>query len=94
MATETRVLELEVARVEEASVKEKDGSEPLYKGREYRTSPPGPQNLPVPKELYPNDGWVTHVRVDKNPLKQGDTISAWIRHANKTTSRDVGWRAS
>ena len=89
------MLELEVARVEEeASVKEKDGSEPLYKDREYRTSPPGPQNLPIPKELYPSDDWVTHVRVDKNPLKRGDTISAWIRHANKTTSRDVGRRAS
>ena len=72
MAIETWVLELEVARVEEeASVKEKDGSVPLYKGREYRTSPPRPQNLPIPKELYPNDGWVTHVRVDKNPLKKG-----------------------
>ena len=87
MATETRVLELEVARVqEEASVKEEDGYVPLYKGREYRTSPPGPQNLLIPKELCPRDGWVTHVRADKNPLKKGDTISAWIRRSNKTTS--------
>ena len=72
MATETRVLELEVARVEvEASVKEKDGSVPLCKGCEYQTSPPGPQYLPIPKELYPSDGWDTHILVDKNPLKKG-----------------------
>ena len=67
-----RVLELGVARVqEEASVKEKDGSVPLYKGCEYQTSPPGPWNLPTPKELYPSDGWVTHVWVGKDPLKKG-----------------------
>ena len=72
VATKTRVLELGGVRVEEeASVKEKDGSVPLYKGHEYRTSPPGPQNLPIPKELYPSDGWVTHIQVDKNPLKKG-----------------------
>ena len=87
VATETRVLELGGVRVEEeASMKEKDGSVPLYKGCEYQTPPPGPQSLPIPKELYPDGGWVTHVRVEKNPLKRGDTISAWIRHANKTTS--------
>ena len=46
MATETRVLELGVAGVEEeASVEEKDGSEPLYKGCKYQTSPLGPQKL-------------------------------------------------
>ena len=91
MAPETWLLELGGVRVEgEASVKEKDGSVPLYKGCEYQTSPPGPQNLPIPKELYPSDGWVTHVRVDRNPLKKGGTISAWIRRANKTTSWDVG----
>ena len=72
MATETWVLELGGVRVEEeASVKEKDGSVPLYKGCEYQTSPPGPQNLPIPKELYPNDGWVTHVRVSKESLDEG-----------------------
>ena len=72
MAIETRVLELEVARVEEeASVKEKDGSVPLYKDHEYRTSPPGPQNLLISRELYPSDGWITHVWVDENPLKKG-----------------------
>mgnify|MGYP005818306877 CR=1 FL=1 len=65
-------MELGVARVEEeASVKEKDGSVPLYKGHKYRTSPPGPQNLLIPKELCPHGGWVTHVRADKNPLKEG-----------------------
>ena len=66
------MLELEVVRAEEeASVEREGGSMSLYKGREYRTSPPGPQNLPSPKELYLGDGWVTHVRVDKNPLKKG-----------------------
>jgi len=65
-------MEVGVARVEEqASVKEKDGSVPLYKGCKYQTSPLGPRNLPIPKELYPSDGWVTHVRVGKNPLKKG-----------------------
>ena len=53
----------------------------------------GLKNLLVSKELYPSDGWVTHVRVDRNPLKKGGTMSAWIRRANKTTSWDVGRRA-
>ena len=89
------MLELGFAGVEEeASVEEKDGSVPLYKGCEYETSPPRPQDFPIPKELYPSDGWVTHVQVDKNPLKRGDMISAWIRHANRTTSQNVGRQAS
>ena len=87
MATETRVLELGVAGVEEeASVEEKDGSLPLYKGCNYETSLLGPKNMLVSKELYPSDGWVTHVWVDRNPLKKGGTISAWIRHADKIAS--------
>ena len=40
------VLALEAARVEEeASVKEKDRSVPLYKGCEYQTTPLRPQKL-------------------------------------------------
>ena len=66
------MLELKVVRVEEeASMEKKDGSVPLYKGREYRTPPPGPQNLPIPKELYLKYGWVTHVRVDKEHINKG-----------------------
>ena len=76
MAIETWVLELEVVKAEEeASVEERDGYAPLYKGCEYRTPPPGPSNLPIPKELYPRDGWVTHVSVDKNPLIRGHDLS-------------------
>ena len=42
MVIETWVLELEVGKgEEEASVEEKGGSVPLYKGCEYRTPPHG-----------------------------------------------------
>ena len=95
MATETRVLELRVAGVEkEASVEEKDGSIPLYiKATNIKRPLSGLRNLLISEELYPSDGWVTHVQVDRNPLKKGGTISAWIRRANKTTSWDMGRRA-
>ena len=64
VSNETRVLELGVAGVEEeASVEEKDGSVPLYKGCKYQTSPLGPQKLAcfqgvVPKRRlgYPRPG--------------------------------------
>ena len=45
----------------------------------------GLKNLLVSKELYPSDGWVTHVRVDRNPLKKGGTISVWIKYASNAT---------
>ena len=80
---------------EEASVEEKDGSVPLYiKAANIKRLLSGLENLLISKELYPSDGWVTHVRVDRNPLKKGATISVWIRHANKIASWDVGRRVS
>ena len=78
-----RELELEVAGVEEeASAKEKDEPGSLFKDPEYRASPPGSRDLPVHKELYPGDDWVTHARIDENPVNKGDTISALIRRAH------------
>ena len=87
MATETRVLELGVAGVEEeASVKKETGLYPYIKAPNIKRLLLGLKNLLVSKELCPSDGWVTHVRVDRSSLKKGGTISAWIRHTNKTTS--------
>ena len=72
MAVGTRGLELEVAGVEEeASAEGKDKSGSLYKDPEYRASPPGSRNLPIPKELYPGDGWVTHACINENPMNKG-----------------------
>src|SRR3954469_11705243 len=34
-------------------------------------------------------GWVTHVRIDENPVNKGDTISALTRRAKETASRNV-----
>ena len=72
MVIGTRGLELEVAGVEEeASAEEKDKFGSLYKGPEYRASPPGSRNLPILKELYPEDGWVTHANIIENPVNKG-----------------------
>ena len=68
----TRGLELEVAGVEEeASAKEKDETESLYKDPEYWVSPPRSRNLPILKELYLGDGWVTHTCINENPVNKG-----------------------
>ena len=68
----TQGLELEEAGIEEeASVEEKDKSGSLYKGPECRASPPGSRNLPILKELYPGDGWVTHTYIIENPVNKG-----------------------
>ena len=62
MATETRVLELGVAGVKkEASVEEKDGSVPLYKGYKYQTSPLGPQKLACFQGVVPQR-WLGYPR--------------------------------
>ena len=72
MVIGTRGLELKVTGVgEEASAKEKDETESLYKDPEYWASPPGSQNLPIPKELYPGDGWVIHAHIDENLVNKG-----------------------
>ena len=72
MVIETRGLELEVAVVEEeASAEEKDKFANLYKGPEYRASPPASRNLPILKELYPGDGWVTHTCIIENLVNKG-----------------------
>ena len=71
MVIGTRGLELEVAGIEEeASTEEKDKSGSLYKGPEYRVSPPGSRNLPILKELYPGGGWVTHTNIIENPVNR------------------------
>ena len=37
-------------------------------------------------------GWITHARIDENPVIRGDKISASTRRANKTASRYVRWQ--
>ena len=72
------MLELEVVRVEEeASAKGKDETGSLYKDPEYWASPPGSQNLPIPKELYPGDGWVIHTCINENPVNKGTRSLPW-----------------
>ena len=34
-------------------------------------------------------GWITHVRIDENPVKGGYTISALTRRAKETASQNV-----
>ena len=33
--------------------------------------------------------WVTHVRIDENPVNKGDTISALTRRAKETASQNM-----
>ena len=73
--------------------KKKTGLYPYIKAANIKHLLSGLKNLLVSKELYLSDGWVTHVRVDMNPLKKGGTISIWIRCANKAMSWDVRRRA-
>ena len=71
LAIGTRGLELEVAGLEgEASAEEKHKFGFLYKVPEYRASPPGSRNLPILKELYPWDGWVTNIYIIENPVNE------------------------
>src|SRR3954469_9819334 len=34
-------------------------------------------------------GWVTHVRIDENPVNKGDTISGLTRRAKETASQNT-----
>ena len=39
-------------------------------------------------------GWVTHVRIDENPVNKGDTISALTRRAKETASQNtLRWKS-
>ena len=77
VATEAWELELGVAGVEEeASVEEKDGSVPLYKGCKYQTSPLEPQKLAcfqgiVPKRRlgYPRSGRHESLKKGRHDLR-------------------------
>ena len=73
--------------------KKKTGLYPYIKAANIKRLLSGLENLLVSKELYPSDGWVTHVRVDGNPIKKGGTISVWIKYTNNAMSWDVGQRA-
>ena len=46
---------------------------------------PGKTRL-SPKRHHQWRGWVTHVRIDENPVKGGYTISALTRRAKETAS--------
>ena len=45
-----------------------------YKGSGYCSPPPKPENLPIPKESFLKDGWVTHARIDENPGIRGHDL--------------------
>ena len=36
-------------------------------------------------------GWVTHVRINENPVNKGDMISALTRRAKETASQNALW---
>ena len=50
--------------------KKKTGLYPYIKAANIKRLLLGLKSLVVSKELYPSDGWVTHVQVDRNPLKR------------------------
>ena len=67
------MLELEVGKAKERiGIKYRPWF--LYKGRGYRTPPPKPKNLPIPKESFPQDTWVTHAHIDENPAIRGHDL--------------------
>ena len=49
---------------------------------------PSKTRLP-PKRHDKWRGWVTHVRIDENPVKGGYTISALTRRAKETASQNM-----
>ena len=65
------MLELEVGRAEEKVGVKRDGPWLLYKGTAYRTPPPKPENLPVPKESSQWDCWVIHARIEEESRNKG-----------------------
>ena len=68
------MLELEVGKAEERFGVNRDGPWLLYKGIGYRTLPPKPENQPIPKESFQQNGWVTHARIDENPAIRGHDL--------------------
>ena len=58
-----------------------------------RPHQPSKTRLP-PKRRDKWCGWVTHVRIDENPMNKGDTISALTRRAKETASQNtLRWRS-
>jgi len=65
------MLELEVGKAGEKFGVTRDDPWLLYKGNRYRTPPPKPKNLPIPKKSSQWNSWVTHARIDENPAIRG-----------------------
>ena len=58
-----------------------------------RPHQPSKTRLP-PKRRDKCCGWVTHVRIDENPVKGGHTISALTRRAKETASQNtLRWKS-
>ena len=53
-----------------------------------RPHQPGKTRL-SPKRRNQWRGWVTHARIDENPVKGGHTISALTRRAKETASQNM-----
>ena len=64
---------MEGQRKKEGVGEERESVSP-YKSTEYRTPPPKPENLPIPKESFRWNGWVTHARIDENPAIRGHDL--------------------
>jgi hypothetical protein len=47
---------------------------PFIKAMNIETPPPRPQNLSIPKESYQRDGWITHARIDEDPVMKGHDL--------------------
>ena len=58
-----------------------------------RSHQPSKTRLP-PKRYDKWRGWVTHVRIDENPVNKGDTLSALTRRAKETALQNtLRWRS-
>ena len=68
------MIELEGGKTEERFGMTNDGPWILYKGNGYRTPPPKPENLPIPKESSQWNGWVTHARINEDPAISGHDL--------------------
>ena len=49
---------------------------------------PSETRLP-PKRRDKWRGWVTHVRINENPINKGDTVSALTKRAKETASQNM-----
>ena len=68
------MLELEVGKAEEKFGVKKTALGSFIKAAGIGRLLLKPKNLPIPKESFPQDGWVTHTCIDENPVIRGHDL--------------------